>query len=106
MVPNSHYYPAILHRAGDSDVDGNGTDVGAERVVARRHEALWDPLEMTLNIVTHTTQFAVLSPAHLMGGEYDGWLRMAARTLSPSERVDQAREAHAHTLMTETLPTK
>ena len=31
-----------------------------------------------------------------MDAEYDGRLRMAARTLFPSERVDQARETHAH----------
>jgi len=38
----------------------------------------------------------MISLAYLMDGDYDGWLRMAARTLTPSKHVNQAFETHAH----------
>ena len=94
MVPHSHYYPVILHRSGDSDVVGNGADAGAERVVAKPCGIHSEQSRASWRIGLGLS--CMISPAHLMNGDYDGWLRTAARTLSPSERIDQARETHAH----------
>ena len=52
-----------------------------------------DPLETATGIVAH---LPVISHPYLMDGEDDGWLRMKAHTLSPSECANQARETHAH----------